>query len=645
MSFSDIEIRVAKLLMEIAEGERSVEITRRVISDCNQFDSYQIFKNLDFDKKNAISPKNIMDYFQKKLINITEEETKLIILFYDKDQDGLLSYDELVDLVQTKNLTNRKIRKNFAFDESGISYNIEFSLEKLFEKELKLSREILFSLSGLKSKSNYDIHNVFHSLKGRDCITIESLRNFLDKKNISFLESDLNFIFNRLDINKDGKVDFVEFHSLFGFPKCYYCCPCIPCPFCRTKCCNECLLGTNGCIHHNLNMPCNCPKEGSLINNINNLSNNKSNSPLRNIEEKITKSLSLRLSPERKYGPYEVEICDNCKSIPCICNYNKTNINSNIIVNKSHNNNIKIKNNNNNNSPDRNSSEEEKISKSLSLRLSPERKYGPYEVEVDTCDKCNTFPCSCINKLENNVNSNTFNKLTNNYNFNNKLIRDEINQFNDFFQILMKGETEIELNKVDLALKKDFNCEDIFRLFEYDGRGFISFEDLKYGLNLLDIKTNEYIINLLMNRFDLMRRGQINYADFFDMIVPFQRSYRNMIETRIPISQNPKNILDILDKNTISSLKILFVCIIEFEFRINDMRKKFGNLNIKLKELFNLINDKNVGYFEYYELINYLQKNRINFKQLNADLLFIRLDKKRNGRIYFEDLEDEFYII
>ena len=146
-----------------------------------------------------------------------------------------------------------------------------------------------------------------------------------------------------------------------------------------------------------------------------------------------------------------------------------------------------------------------------------------------------------------------------------------------------------------------------------------------------------------MNRFDLMKRGQINYADFFDMIVPFQRSYRNNVESRIPISNNPKNILNILEKNTISSLKVLFVCIIEFEFRINDIRKKIGNLKERLKEIFKNIDNGNKGYFEYSELINYLQKNKINYKQLGADLLFIRLDKSRNGRIYFEDLEDEFF--
>ena len=107
MSNSDIEIRISKLLMEIAEAERSIEITRRVLSDCIEFDSYQIFKNLDYEHKNAISPKNLINYFQNKNINISLEEAKLIILFYDKDHDGLLSYDEIIDLIQTKNYKNK----------------------------------------------------------------------------------------------------------------------------------------------------------------------------------------------------------------------------------------------------------------------------------------------------------------------------------------------------------------------------------------------------------------------------------------------------------------------------------------------------------------------------------------------------------
>ena len=626
---SEIETITCKLLMEIAEGERSIEITRRVLSDCIEFDSYQIFKLLDLDNKNMISPKNIIDFLFKKKINISPREAILIILFYDKYQDGLLSYDEFVDLIESKNKSNNKRIKKFVLYENGISYNIEFSLEKLFTKELKLSKDIISTLNILKNKAYFDIHDIYHSIKGLNDINIENLRNFLDKMNVSFLESDLQFIFNRLDINKDGKIDFVEFHSLFGFPKCFYCCPCIECPSCGTKCCNECLFGTNGCIHHNLKSPCNCPKNGNLSNN--NLSNSPINS--NNSEEKISKSLSLRLSPKRKYAPFQIELCEKCNNIHCICKLNKTN--SNFISDKT------IKNNNNNliNNSSSFRTNEEKISNSLSLRLSPERKFAPYEIEVENCHKCNNFPCICKNQSLNNFNQ----RINKNYiNDINNLSNDDINQINEFLHLLMEGEKVIELYKVELAIKNDFNCEDIFRLFEYKGRGFITFEDLKYGLDLLDIKTNEYIISLLMNRFDLQKKDQINYADFFDMLVPFQRSYRNLVETRLPLSNNPEKILNILDKNTISCLKILLACIIDFELRINDIRKQMNNLKRKIPEFFKLIDINNLGYFEYSDLINYLQKSKINYKRLNADLLFIRLDKKRKGKINYEEFEDEF---
>ena len=659
MSFFDIDIRVSKLLMEIAEGERSIEVTRRVLSDCIEYDSYRIFKNLDTEKKGAISPKNIIDFLFQKKINISQEEANLIIFFYDKNHDGLLSYDEFVNLIESKNKTNKKIIKKFLNDYNGLSYNIIFSLEKLLQKELQLAKDIIFSLNGLKDRLNFDIHDIFHSIKGTNNITIESLKKYLEKNNISFLESDIYFIFNRLDINKDGIIDFVEFHSLFGYPYCYYCCPCIICPFCKTECCNECLIGTNGCIHHNLNTQCNCPKNGTkIMTNIrSNSYNNRTDSPIRNNEEKISNSLSLRLSPERKYGPIEVDIYDNSNnsnnnyfSDKNKNNSNQQKINSGKFFNKTQiNNNRNNITSNNNLSPSHSSpnNSEEKISNSLSLRLSPERKYGPYEVELEACNSCNNIPCTCNNLNINNKNininqyNNTKNRNNNSCN-NSNLKKDEINQLNGFLKTLMEGEKEIELYKVELALKRDFNCEDIFRIFEYKSAGYITSEDLKYGLDLLDIKTNEYIINLLMNRFDLMKRGKINYADFFDMIVPFQRSYRNLVEAKIPLSNDPMNILSILNKNTICSLKVLFVCIIEFEFRINDIRKKINNLKGKLMELFKLIDTNNYGFFDYSNLINYLQKSKIDFKQLNADLLFIRLDKNRNGKIDFKEFEDEF---
>jgi Ca2+-binding EF-hand superfamily protein len=206
----------------------------------------------------------------------------------------------------------------------------------------------------------------------------------------------------------------------------------------------------------------------------------------------------------------------------------------------------------------------------------------------------------------------------------------------------MDGEIEIELYKVDLAMKQDFNCEDFFRLFEYDGEGFISSEDLNYGLNLLNLESNEEVINLLMKRFDLLKENKLNYGDFFDMIVSFQSSYRNLIEKRIPLSKNPENILDLLDNETVSSFKVLLVSIIEFEFRINNMRKKLNFKEDKIEELFNLIDENKNGFLVYDDLIKYLIKNNIDSNnQLGMDLLFIRLDKERKGKLFLANFLEE----
>ena len=58
------EARVAKLLVNLFEGERSVEITRKVLSDQRDFDAYQIFQRLDKEKKNFIDEYNLIDFLK-----------------------------------------------------------------------------------------------------------------------------------------------------------------------------------------------------------------------------------------------------------------------------------------------------------------------------------------------------------------------------------------------------------------------------------------------------------------------------------------------------------------------------------------------------------------------------------------------------
>ena len=319
------------------------------------------------------------------------------------------------------------------------------------------------------------------------------------------------------------------------------------------------------------------------------------------------------------------------------------------------------------------SQEISKISQNLSLRLSPERKYRP---EITCCPHCCCLPCKCchschccpctcflhspsrlrqnspLDSLKNKYASNSSalmgstnfqtNQTNNRTMINYKYNAYEQGQFNDFLKKLMTVESDIEKLKINLSLNADFNCEDVFRIFELDGRGFLDKDDLKYGLNLLNIYPTDHELRLLLKRFDLQKQSCISFADFFDIIVPFEKEYRSTVEQRLPRSCCPCRCIDVFNLNTINTLKSLFNLIIEYENEINNLRRTLGSLRIKLRDIFGLLDYLRRGYFNNSDLVLYLQKEGIIIEdEKDIDLLFIRLDKNRNGKIDYREVEEE----
>lgn len=60
----ETEARVAKLFLNVADGEKSAEINRQVLSEQFEFDAYQIFKKLDYQSKNKIDEFDIVDFLK-----------------------------------------------------------------------------------------------------------------------------------------------------------------------------------------------------------------------------------------------------------------------------------------------------------------------------------------------------------------------------------------------------------------------------------------------------------------------------------------------------------------------------------------------------------------------------------------------------
>ena len=253
----------------------------------------------------------------------------------------------------------------------------------------------------------------------------------------------------------------------------------------------------------------------------------------------------------------------------------------------------------------------------------------------------NTYKTTNIEELnlkkDNNINNNNLIINMNNQNDVSDFVFD--NKFNDFITELMSIEEKIENAKIDLALRHDFNIENIFRFFDFDNKGYITINDFERGFNKLSLYPNPLEIKVVFNKYDSNMKNQINFGDLFDMFTPFERDYRIMVENRKPIENEFMLSTKIYLVNLIKE-------IISNENKLNYLKRQFINFKKRLREIFADIDRDNKGYFDIEDWSSYLKRKSklngvINDNKKGRYLVFIRLDKKRRGRVDYCDLMDE----
>lgn len=633
MLSEETESKVINILKTIAKAENSIEISRQLLSDNLDFDPFQIFINLCPKGKQFVTPYDLVDYFNSKGIFISYTEAKLLILFYDQNYDGVLTYSEFLPLVQSKNSTQRTqtnspIRK---MDEG-----IDHYLFNLFQKEVDLVKELIKLLYDLRIRRDFDCHSIYHALKNVNKITADSLGDYFEKKLETYINDDLTAIIKRLDINKDGIVDLCELHAFFGFPNCTFCCSCTECPNCGICCCNKCLPDIpcylHKCVHHQSHTPlkyktlCQSPLKKRSVSPISLISppkqsiNNK-NIPSNNSKFNNYNSTNLNFEEEEKNNnnnsnenSYKKNNCNCCGNIP---------ENNTSLISES---NIEVKN----------------------VLISPCKCCSPKRYYINS--NCEMFPTSQTFSPSNlNFSQSTLLREINspkNDNFSNSFSiknceSEEILQFNNYLREAMIVENEIEKGKVELFSCSNINYENVFCFFDIGNKCYLTFEDLKDGLIVLDSYTNDDEINLLFNRFDPQKCGAINCENFVNTLLPYDNICKNRIESRITKGSN-MGFENAFSYETKLFFKNLIKLIISGEKRLNNLKKEYSNVNCALENIFGLIDLNRAGCFNENELNNYLIEKGIFTDDKSSCLLFLRLDKNKDGQIDFCEIEDEF---
>ena len=152
-------------------------------------------------------------------------------------------------------------------------------------------------------------------------------------------------------------------------------------------------------------------------------------------------------------------------------------------------------------------------------------------------------------------------------------------------------------------------------------------------------------MSLLLKRYDLQKEGIISYPDFYELIVPFSKYHRKMVDKRQNKNENLVVNPNEFNEDTLNCIRNLFVTIFKGEFILNKIKENFTSLKMKFSDIFHLLDPLGTGYIEENELAIFLQKNDIFSIDDDCDLLFLRLNKLRNGKIEFQEMCDEIEAI
>ena len=664
----------------LAEGERKTEEARITLNSCEDFDPYLLFNRLDQYRKNFLTEDNLIDFATLHKIDVTINQGKFLILFYDTDSDRSLNYNEFLNLVLCKDFYQMRQNVSGKYNDglnasTYISYETENKFCQVLQSEFLLIQTIDALLADIKSYGDFSVSELMTHLgvKGNS-ITASEFENYFNQNKANVSKEDISGLMKRLDLRRNGRIDMSNLERVFYFP---YSSP-------PSKAVSKSpsiaggLAGSTEAVNLNpsrknsqFSGSFKANEEKDIIYNQDNLTDyqpkttygykGKKNLYSINTDNNLetTNDQTMYRQSNVKFGRNNNNNINTFASTNSLYNAkNNYSINTDYPLKSNYTNQscyqyqstqpmqteqyrpnyrnqrtyepLSSENQNNYNSSQYNytskicnstvqndMSSPMRISKTLALRKSPVRKMSPQMMGASSSSQYNY---QSIQKQA--IPEPVFTEQN----------------FVSFITALMNTEKELEAKKIQLLCSQpDFNVEDVFILFETQStkNDILSFDDLKQGFSKLNMRIDDHDLELLVQRYDLVKEGGISYSNLFDMLVPFDKENRDNVEHRE--SQGA------LSNNTMNVLKDFFGLLISSEQKIEMLRQKISSMKgVDVKKIYTeQIDQYGYGFNSDEDLEGYLKRKGIQYAQRDADLLFIRLDRNRDGKISLDDISLE----
>lgn len=215
------------------------------------------------------------------------------------------------------------------------------------------------------------------------------------------------------------------------------------------------------------------------------------------------------------------------------------------------------------------------------------------------------------------------------------------------FKSQLELERRLERVKIDLSLRTDFNLIDTFRIFDSQGKGWVTPDEIKAGLvNVFNLTLTSIDIHLYMARYDRDKDGKLKYSEFCDSFLPIDPFHASLLAKKSPLQvQSMQNMRK--DLLFYPETRELLVTCWRMHF---DHEREAEKLRVQIHQItplfdhyqcFQLVDTKADGQIDSQEIKELLIKQGIYVSEKEISALIDRYDRSKDGRITYTEFIEE----
>ncbi|KRX02623.1 hypothetical protein PPERSA_11963 [Pseudocohnilembus persalinus] len=203
---------------------------------------------------------------------------------------------------------------------------------------------------------------------------------------------------------------------------------------------------------------------------------------------------------------------------------------------------------------------------------------------------------------------------------------------------------QVQSDKINLALRKDFTLQDFFSYFDLGRKTFITRDDVyTFFENFIFDDSIEVDVDIFMRRYDRHNNGKISFSDFCDMIVPKEEEIVEVLKKK------PTNGLGFqqLTQDTKDLIYSTLQREIEYIDQIQNVLKSLEEIpNYNFYRVFTILDSDDNGFITEEDLkkefkeLKKNSKNKISDKEIQ--FLISVIDYDEDGQLSYNDFIETF---